>query len=291
MRVIMKATVLSVAALLVAATAQAQWSKDHVMITQYRPNGQSLPSRGVILGEYISGELNVLKGEDDDELVAKVKAFRASGTYTEPKANKKDEKVYLFCMFFKDDPGPAKLSDEERERLFIPDREQTCKEVDGSGMVRFRVPEHASYVMFTLAQRRATSDSRLESGRNIAYWSDELLLKKCGVAPFMGKLVEFSVKRPYRAEQVREAEESQGIRFVDCPVCRGTTRIRVPGGQVACPKCDGKGFYWRPFPRGSTGGSKKREKCEKCRGTGKITEPAHWEQCPKCRGTGKVQAE
>lgn len=284
-----------VGALLLTVTAWGQWSKDQATTNKYRPNGQWLPGQGVILGEYISASLNVLSTEDDNELVAKVEAFRASGTYTDYKANKRPEKAYLFCMFFKDNPCSAELSDKDRERLFIPDREQACKEVDGSAIVRFKVPDHASYVMFTVAQGRATNMSTLAAADNVTSWSDELLLEKCRVAPFLNKLAGFSVRRPYRKDAVRQAEEDAGVQFVNCPECNGRGQVFVPEQEGKCKRCNGTGWY----PPGKYG---MREKCGEdfmarahgikgCGGTGRMINPAHWEKCKRCQGTGKVQVE
>ena len=105
MKSIMMTIIFILCFIFISSTAEAQWSKEYVEVNQYRPNGHLIPSRGITLGEYISGELKVLAGRGENELVVKVEAFRTEGTYTNHEVNKRDERAYLFCVLYKDDPS------------------------------------------------------------------------------------------------------------------------------------------------------------------------------------------
>jgi hypothetical protein len=200
--------VLVVGLLLCVSSAGAQWSKEYVQVNQYRLNGQGIPGRGVTMGEYISGDLKVFAGSSENELVVKVGAFRAEGTYTNPEANKRDERAYLFCVFYKDDPTSRNSPDAKIKQLLISDCNQRQYEIDRNQQISIEVPDHASYVIFSLAQFHSSSAKR--GGYNGYIPGQDFLIDQCGYGPSGGELARFVVKRPYRPEAVRSAEEYEG---------------------------------------------------------------------------------
>lgn len=265
---------------------QAQWTQDNVKMGRYRPNGQSLPDRAIVLGKYFSGTLNIKVGDSENEIVVTAEAFEAEGTYTNHESNKRDMRAYIFCMCFKDNPFNDEYFKYERQKLFIPDRNQACREINGASTIKYKIPDHASYIIFTLSQASTQSISSFESSNNYAYWSDEILLEKCGIAPFLTKMVEFSIKRPYRSEAVNRVEQSDGIEFITCYVCNGTGKEYIAEGKAPCPRCNGTGWYSSHYKCGMDPYG--RSKNLGCGGSGKIIQKAHYEQCSKCKGRGKL---
>lgn len=263
-----------------AATSDsiADWRKEGSQGYQLTLSGEILPPRGIYMDRYYAGELEVGKGENENELAVMVKLVIVTpqaNTFRQPESGAKG---YLRCAFYEKESITG-LGENELAQISIPAGEQGFMEVENGQVLKINVPDHAACVFFRLFLDRR--------GEKEAAW--------------------FQVARPYRTEQMRAIEAQRArqnernalqagkqVQEVACSKCKGTGKVTVPGKEVTCPRCRGEGWY----PPGT---GHMRERCGKdfmakldprektCGGTGKITEPAHDEACDACGGTGKVR--
>jgi len=87
--------------------------------------------------------------------------------------------------------------------------------------------------------------------------------------------------REYRGARERQSEYSQGITY-QSPSSNNSRNNE-------CPICDGKGYVVDHNPFGITDGSRPKEICHVCKGTGKSVVNG-WGKCSSCNGEGYVTA-
>jgi hypothetical protein len=256
----------------------AQWKKETQVSFELNGFSEVLPQRGIAAGPYYTGSLNVLKGQDENELVVKVKVVTVTPRANTFRPPETPEQGVLFCEFF--EKPPVSVSDEQKAAITIPAGDQGRQEVQDGEVVKIKVPDHASYVALVLRNNKA---------------------RKHEVALF-------DVSRPYRTEamqQIKErraregekraVQEGKQVQEVKCKDCDGTGKTQVPEKTTGCERCNGSGWYppgigHRRERCGEDGMAKLDPRTKTCGGSGRITIPAHDEPCETCRGRGKVRA-
>lgn len=130
------------------------WYKDNISSYEYTESGDMLPPRGIYMGTYYTGAINVLQGEEWNQLVIEAEAYSMT-----PNREKSDAPAYLFCLFLKDEPLGGKYNslEEWKEIIVRTSKDEFCRHIEGKAKIKITVPEETNYVQVSLWSNRTSS--------------------------------------------------------------------------------------------------------------------------------------
>lgn len=130
------------------------WYKDNIGSYQYTESGTMLPPRGMHMGAYYTGTVNVLQGREWNQLVIEAEAYSATTS-----GKKSDTHAYLFCIFLRDIPlvNEYSSSEEMKEIIVKTSKDDYCQSFEGKKKVNITIPDDANYVQVELWSGKSSS--------------------------------------------------------------------------------------------------------------------------------------